>query len=237
MYCSCLLPFFFFFFEPVCAVESYLNKFLFTFFTGCDKSGPLYFGCRRWHFGMFLISSGIVCNILPWQHVELKTSLYRLIVNMSFETTCVSLLLAPSRTCMLAWSALRTCSPGPMRGWMVPVLWSAPRWASSTPTPCCPGPCCSLFAPPTSSKTSCTSKTHGLKVFGSLAWTKHYLEKRLALKKCKKQFFDHLDRMCFCHADICLNCQDCWKAMMSTWELLQGRRLLCFLSWPETWTR
>lgn len=70
----------------------------------------------------------------------------------------------PTTSCLrmytLQWSALRTCSPGRTRGRMVPVLWSTPRQASSTPTRCCPGPCCSPSALPTSSKTSCASKAH-----------------------------------------------------------------------------
>lgn len=63
------------------------------------------------------------------------------------------------RTCTLPWSALRTCSPGPTLGRMAPVLRSIPRQASSTPMLCCPGHCCSPSALPTSSKTSCASKT------------------------------------------------------------------------------
>lgn len=71
-----------------------------------------------------------------------------------------SLLVSRTRTCMPPWSALRTCSPGPTQGRMVPVLRSVPRQASSTPTPCCLGHCCLPSALPVSSKTSCASKTH-----------------------------------------------------------------------------
>lgn len=38
-------------------------------------------------------------------------------------------------------------------------------------------------------------------------------------------------------ADFCPNFQGCWRVTMSIWGLLQEKQSLCFLSWPETWTR
>lgn len=37
--------------------------------------------------------------------------------------------------------------------------------------------------------------------------------------------------------DFCPNFQGCWRVTMSIWGLLQEKQSLCFLSWPETWTR
>lgn len=70
--------------------------------------------------------------------------------------------LSRFRTCRLRWSASRTCSPAPTPERTGPVPPSPRRRASSTPTHCCPGRCCSPSARPASSKTSCASKTHQL---------------------------------------------------------------------------
>jgi len=146
-----------------------------VYLAGCHSSGPLYFSCRRWHFGKFLISFWyLFCGLVhllqlsvnsagSWTNKRSSSNCHKVLkvlLEMTLRWPCYmwSLLLCFSRTCMLPWSALRTCSPDPTRGWTVPVLWSVPRRASSTPTPCCPGRCCSRSAPPTSSKTSCASK-------------------------------------------------------------------------------
>lgn len=120
------------------------------------------------------------------------------------------------RTCRLRWSALRTCSPGPMPERTGAVPPSPRRRASSTPTRCCPGRCCSPSARPASSKTSCASQARKLLVHPTL----------FSVWQTNRIYF----------SGICLNCRGCWRVMTSTWESPPARQSHCCLSWPETWT-
>lgn len=100
------------------------------------------------------------------------------------------------RTCMLPWGALRTCSRGPTLGRMAPVLRSIPRQASSTPMLCCPGHCCSPSALPTSSKTSCASKTQCQKFAVKFTSTTTFFILRQPRPKNECIYLKMFERMC-----------------------------------------
>lgn len=125
--------------------------------------------------------------------------------------------------CTPPWSASRTCSCGPARGRTVPVLRSVPRWVSCTSTLCSPGLCCWPSAPAVKSKKYYKSETFCPQLFANL-WGFFFA------------MFYSLTHILSC-ADFCPNFQGCWRVTMSIWGLLQEKQSLCFLSWPETWTR
>lgn len=104
--------------------------------------------------------------------------------------------LSRSRTCRPRWSASRACSAAPMPERTGAVPPPPRRPASSTPTLCCPGRCCSPSARPASSRTSCASKDHTL-------WLQPTRPARFGNQRLYL-------------ADICLNCRGCWRATTST---------------------
>lgn len=126
--------------------------------------------------------------------------------------------------CTPPWSASRTCSCGPARGRTVPVLRSVPRWVSCTSTLCSPGLCCWPSAPAVKSKKYYKSETFCSQLFANLCFFVFFA------------MFYSLTHILSC-TDFCPNFQGCWRVTMSIWGLLQEKQSLCFLSWPETWTR